>query len=300
MHKYDSANEALVEIFNDLNTNGETYSPRGQETKEILDHCFQLEDPSRGICTLASRNLNYKLIFTEFLMYVCGWGDKSQHAELLVNVAPNYASFVNPTTKFCDGAYGPRLKNGFFYVSQLLAHDKDTRRAVMPIIAFKDVERNIESKDTPCTCLFNWRIRKDKLDLTVYMRSNDILWGTPYDVAAFTLVQRWFAAQQDLEVGTYTHFANSMHVYTDERYYAAKDAYLLQDDSEFDIPVIEIPNNMPTAKMEPILEDAYILSTMVDKEVKRELRGVFDDKYEDDPFLNLLWRGITGRFKKKG
>jgi thymidylate synthase len=54
------------------------------------------------------------------------------------------------------------------------------------------------------------------------MRSNDAIWGTPTDVAFFCSLQMQIHAHlkeiyPDLELGTYTHVANSYHVY--DRHY---------------------------------------------------------------------------------
>ena len=60
-------------------------------------------------------------------------------------------------------------------------------------------------------------VREGKLDATVYMRSNDIIWGFPYDVFLFSFLQELLAASMGLQLGSYAHFAASLHVY--ERHY---------------------------------------------------------------------------------
>lgn len=64
-----------------------------------------------------------------------------------------------------------------------------------------------------CTVMHHYMIRNGRLNLTVYMRSNDLLWGFPYDVSAFCFLQQAMAAMLNVGIGTYTHIAGSLHSY---------------------------------------------------------------------------------------
>jgi thymidylate synthase len=71
-----------------------------------------------------------------------------------------------------------------------------------------------ESKDIPCTVMLHFMIRNFKLNLTVYMRSNDAWLGLPYDLFNFTQIQCQVAVKLGYPPGNYYHIAGSMHVYT--------------------------------------------------------------------------------------
>jgi thymidylate synthase len=45
------------------------------------------------------------------------------------------------------------------------------------------------------------------------MRSNDAIWGLPYDVFLFTFLQEMMAIELKVELGSYYHFAGSLHLY---------------------------------------------------------------------------------------
>lgn len=45
------------------------------------------------------------------------------------------------------------------------------------------------------------------------MRSNDAWMGLVHDVFAFTMIQEMVARSLDVELGTYTHFVGSLHLY---------------------------------------------------------------------------------------
>jgi len=56
-------------------------------------------------------------------------------------------------------------------------------------------------------------VRDSKLHAIVYMRSNDAIWGLPYDVFLFTMLQELLASELGLQLGTYTHTVGSLHLY---------------------------------------------------------------------------------------
>jgi thymidylate synthase len=45
------------------------------------------------------------------------------------------------------------------------------------------------------------------------MRSNDAIWGLPYDIFLFTMLQELLACELGIEVGTYSHSVASLHLY---------------------------------------------------------------------------------------
>ena len=216
---FTTIDHALPSIYMDLRLNGAKSSPRGLDTFELEDYHFVLSDPTQGITTNLDRALNYSLVALEFLSYAGGVGGTKGHAELNKNVAPNFAAFIDETTGIMNGAYGPRIGTQLQEVVSVLVADPDSRQAQV-IISRPDEMRRVISpghkgadKDYPCTNGFTFRIRDGKLNMSVTMRSNDLYWGTPYDVAAFTLIQRLVAAVLGVPVGRYSHYAASMHYY---------------------------------------------------------------------------------------
>lgn len=54
----------------------------------------------------------------------------------------------------------------------------------------------------------------NKLDLTVYVRSNDFIWGaTAVNIFNYTFMQEYIASMIGLEVGSYFHVVNNLHYY---------------------------------------------------------------------------------------
>ena len=86
-----------------------------------------------------------------------------------------------------------------------------------------------DNKDFVCTMYANLHIRNNKLHMSVFMRSNDSIWGTPTDVAFFCSLQMQIHSHlkqiyPGLELGSYTHVANSYHIY--DRHYTLAERML--------------------------------------------------------------------------
>jgi thymidylate synthase len=98
-----------------------------------------------------------------------------------------------------------------------LMTDKDTRQA---IIKFHKREHLwVGNKDVTCTLYGNFHIRNSKLFLVMHMRSQDVVKGLVYDLVFFMYLQERMLrelrekAYPDLQLGDYTHSADSLHLY---------------------------------------------------------------------------------------
>ncbi len=111
----------------------------------------------------------------------------------------------------------------FVVLSRLLRQHPDTRRAVMQfwdceldLFETEDTELGITSKDVPCNLVAHFYRRDDRLDMVIFCRSNDAIWGA-YGTNAvhFSMFQEYLAAMVGIEVGTYTQISSSFHAYVD-------------------------------------------------------------------------------------
>lgn len=79
-----------------------------------------------------------------------------------------------------------------------------------------------------CNLVFTFKVRDSKLDMTVFNRSNDLHWGLfGANLCQFSTIQEvlcsWLRHEEgfkDLELGTYTHITDSLHMYLED--YGAK------------------------------------------------------------------------------
>lgn len=186
---------------------GNITSPRGQKTTEIISPLLILENQSSlPIIRNNERKLNYAFQIVETLQYFDGVMD----VDRICWYNSKFKNYVNESTNEFDGAYGPRIKNQIDYCYNLLKKDSHSRQAIISIYNQSD---HHESKDIPCTLTLQFFSRNNKLDLVVNMRSNDLMWGTPYDIIAFTFIQHVLASWLKIYVGNYYHHVGSLHVY---------------------------------------------------------------------------------------
>ena len=122
-----------------------------------------------------------------------------------------------------NGAYGYRWMNQFDfdqipYIINILKQDPDSRRAVLQMWdAVNDLEN--PSKDVPCNTNIYFKIRDNKLQMTVCNRSNDMIWGA-YGANAvhMSVSQEYIAAALGVEMGTYYQVSDSFHIYENSQW----------------------------------------------------------------------------------
>lgn len=118
------------------------------------------------------------------------------------------------------GAYGYRLRHQFGYdqieaAISKLALQPDTRQVVLSIWDAR-TDLKASSKDFPCNDTITFKIRDGSLDMTVFNRSNDVIWGAyGANAVQFSVLMQYVAARLGVRVGHYTQVSDSYHVYED-------------------------------------------------------------------------------------
>lgn len=227
MLKSDSFDEIYFLLIDKLiNSFDYQSSPRGKKINELLCFSFCLTNPRNRLVHSKVRNVNYGFAVGELCWYLRG--DKDLETMLYYNKRMKQFS---DDGKNINSAYGNRIFNSYSENSQFdnvikeLKKDNESRRAVIHINQPYDLMKAVSdsgSKDVPCTMSLQFFIREKRLFMHVYMRSNDIMWGVPYDVFSFTCIQeamlyRLIEEGIDVEdVGHYYHTATSLHLYEDQ------------------------------------------------------------------------------------
>lgn len=187
-----------------------------------------------------------------------------------------------------NGAYGPRLfgqkgrqASQFDRVIRLLRERPDTRQAVMQVFDARDLSRKVN--DVPCTCTLQFMIRSNQLNLFVTMRSNDAYLGLPHDVFSFTMLQEIVARTLGCDLGQYSHYAGSFHIY-DENLEAAR-RYL--DEGWQDQESAAMPG-MPAGDPWPSIRDwlAAEAAIRAGRQPRKQILSGLDDYWLD--LLRLL------------
>lgn len=118
------------------------------------------------------------------------------------------------------GAYGHRWRHHFGQdqvenaIVRLKLDPNDRRVVIQMWDATCDMVGT--KKDHPCNLMVVPRIAKGKLDITVYNRSNDAVWGAfGSNAVHFAYLQYYLAQSIGVKVGTYYQISTNMHVYED-------------------------------------------------------------------------------------
>lgn len=195
-----------------------TTSPsRNGPTREVLHTAMTLERPREKWIVSRSPALNPAFALVEVIWIVTGRRD-SAFLNYFNNRLPAYAGHGDNY----HGAYGHRLRTTFS-IDQLeraylaLSHNPDSRQVVLtiwsPSLDLPDREGRPIDPDIPCNLISMLKIRDSKLHWTQIMRSNDIFLGIPHNIIQFTSLQEIMAGWLGLELGSYNHFSDSLHVY---------------------------------------------------------------------------------------
>jgi thymidylate synthase len=215
-----SANDLYAAVCREVLAKGRRTSPRGMATTEVLGAHLRLTEPRRRFITVPPlRVLNPAFAVAEALWILSGSDE------------PWIFTYNRSLKQYTDdgrlqGAYGPRMRRWHDEVDQLehvrhlLLRDPDSRQAVIQLY---DPQRDTRGhRDVPCTLNYRFFVRRGRLDLHTTMRSNDVWLGLPYDLFTATMLQELMAAWLDVEVGTYHHHVDSLHLYAQHDQAAAE------------------------------------------------------------------------------
>lgn len=232
-------------IYKNLKQKGKECYPRGLKVLEIENFNYELS-PYVRFTSFDARNINLNYIKTEFLWYLKG--DKYDLS--ICNHAKIWSDIINTDDNSINSNYGQYIFGSqmqFNYVINELIKDKDSRRASI-VILNKD-HLKLESKDTPCTYSINFRIRENKLNMSINMRSQDAIFGMTNDAACFSFIHEMVYiylkdTYKDLEYGIYHHNVDSFHVY--ERHFNMLDNLLKSEYTLIECPKISSKDEVDT------------------------------------------------------
>ena len=236
-NKFNTSSDAFMYLLNDLLINPEYIcSPRGQKIHEVKDYYIEIMNPTSDSIVTEDFERN-EVIANYSEKEKALYNTMSTKVEDFTNISKFWSKLANPN-RTVNSAYGYLIKgladhgdpafeaiddNGigvyrtpWQWCIEALKTDKDTRQAVM---RFSRPEHFwVGVKDFTCTLHGNWLIRNNKLFLSIVMRSNDIVKGFCFDVPWFIslmedMLQELKPVYPDLEMGSYSHFAHSMHIY---------------------------------------------------------------------------------------
>lgn len=213
--EFFSLDDLLHATYKEIIQNDKVVSGKRGSFKEIMNYSATLLNPR----IRTSMSLDRKLVkskFAEFSWYLT----KESDLDFIKPYISLYEREEHKDNRII-GAYGPKIFgsiNGnpsqFDRVVEQIIKRKDTKQAYLSISYNEDyIFRDEKYSSPPCTIGLHFFVREDRLNLTVYMRSNDAYYGLPHDLFCFTMLQELVSVKVNIPLGIYTHSATSMHIY---------------------------------------------------------------------------------------
>jgi len=154
-----------------------------------------------------------------FHLYEMLWMlDGRNDVEPLIKYASNFGDYSDDGRTIHD-AYGYRWRKHFSFdqipkIINALIHNPGDRRCVLQMWDPK-VDLGFGGKAFPCNLTVTFsRAATGALDMVVFNRSNDIIWGA-YGANAvhFSFLQEYMAYEMECPMGTYTQISTNFHAY---------------------------------------------------------------------------------------
>lgn len=232
-------NQIYQNIFDVVQSEGEIVVPRGKKTKEIRPVVIEITKPRER--WTSSRSMNLPFCIAEVLWQISGRGDRKMVKHYMKRIDEfaddPYGDFNAPYGKRIR-AYGEDSRSQYsvsrqeykdllqqpkVVVDQLecvynkLKDDKDSRQCIITLWN-PFLDNNRISNDFACNALCSIKIRDGKLDWTNFIRSNDLILGTPTNIMQFSHFMEIMAGWLDVEVGTLRLYIDSLHIYQNDYY----------------------------------------------------------------------------------
>jgi len=227
---YKDIHSAYLAILSDVFYNPQsTSAPRGQPIKEVFDYSFTISNPK--VESIITNDIERNKVIETYTKKECDLYDSGSNlAEDFGKASKFWLKLANPDGTV-NSAYGHLIWNNrshghpkfegpmrtpWEWAKTSLEADRDTRQA---ILRFSLPEHQwIGNKDQTCTMHGVFSIRHNKLNLSIVMRSNDLVLGLAYDLPWFISLMYKMRddlkpVYPDLDIGSYTHLVHNLHVY---------------------------------------------------------------------------------------
>jgi thymidylate synthase len=227
LHTFDNVAEAYSAGLHALLEKGATvpsvrestsvasgFGTQDRPSIELLGYGFEIQNPEAVLIECAACQPRLAYYFGLLTWSLTG----SDDVATLAYYHPSAPRFSDDGAHL-SGAFGHRL---FCHVggSQVAAmvhrlrNDPASRRAIATILDASDNFRT--SREFPCASTVQLFLRDERLDCIVNMRAQQALFVLPYDVLIFIGLQILVAAELEVGVGSYRHFAGTFHIYANE------------------------------------------------------------------------------------
>ena len=184
-------------------------------TKAMFNQGFTIEKPWERMIDNEKREFNMEYAEAEWQWYLSGDRSTAKLGEIYGKI-PQIWQRMSDGNGNVNSNYGWQWERGW-QLDKVVAQLKDnteTRQAAISIYDGKEIGKY--KYDTPCTYAVQFTVVKDKLNMCVVMRSNDLWYGFCNDQYCFSMLQNLVCNRTGIDMGTYYHFAHNLHIYNDK------------------------------------------------------------------------------------
>lgn len=205
MTTYNNATEAFRDLHCYIKSFGEDFAG----TKAMFNESFTILNPKDKVITTPERKFNKDYADYEWDWYLKGDRDATEIGER----AKIWKQMMVEGTAEVNSNYGYfwNYNNQLSRVINELKTNKETRRAIIVHYDLNELDRY--KFDTPCNDVLNFYIKDNKLNLTVFARSIDLVYGFCNDQYTFANLMELVAEQIDCEVGEMHWMITNLHIY---------------------------------------------------------------------------------------
>ena len=209
--KFKNANEAYNYFHNEIIVNGVEFS----NTKALFNVGFTMEEPLQNHIKNKERNWKLDYAEAEWQWYLSGDPSIGKLGEIYGKIPAIWERMADADGNVRSN-YGWQWQRNdqIHYIVGKLREDKTTRHAAISIYDCK--EHSTYRNDTPCTYAVQFTVLNDRLNMSVYMRSNDLWYGFCNDQYQFSSLQKMIAERLNMDIGWYYHHAHNLHLYNDK------------------------------------------------------------------------------------
>lgn len=205
---FENAQSAFEYFYKKIMFQGSDWS----NTKALFNQGFTILNPEDRSIDTPWRKWNPNYAEAEWLWYMSGNPSIDKLGELYGMIPKIWEQICNEH-RLVNSNYGYQWdRNGQLQscINELKGN-WNTRKASISL--FDGKEYHLYGKDTVCTYGIGFTIVDGKLNMTVTMRSNDLITGFCNDQYCFSKLQSLVAVEVGVEVGNYFHFAQNLHIY---------------------------------------------------------------------------------------
>lgn len=228
-----------LDLVQDVLANGiEREDRTGVGSKSVFGRTLRW-DLGKGFPIITTRKVAFRIAFEETMFFLRGETDTTilEHKNINIWKGNTSREFLDKQglTELPVGSIGKgyshqwrnfggdlNQSNGVDQIRELvssLINDPNGRRHI--VSAWNPVQLH-ETPLPPCHLYHQYQILDGKLNSSFVMRSNDVIYGLPYNIMGYAFINIVLSKMLGLQPGELVYFGNDVHIYNNQLEIAAE------------------------------------------------------------------------------